>query len=190
MRLSNVGIVNGKTITEQMKTYISILSVAAAALMVSCGGGATQQKVEEASLKASAQPIASLIGSLGEHVGDTLVVSGTVRHTCKHSGRRCFVSGEDRSKTVRIESGGNIGGFNKELIGSDIVVRGVVKEVRTTKEQLVKARADMEAQKAQGIEPESCESSIGNIDAKLAQMEQDGRDFWSDYYVQGIDMEN
>ena len=173
-----------------MKVFGTMVAAACVALMSSCGGVTTQEKVETASLRDSAQPIEGLLGSLGEHVGDTLTITGTVRHTCKHSGRRCFLSGQDRSKTVRVESGGNIGGFNKELIGSDIAVRGVVKEIRTTKEQFLQARAEIEAQKAQGVEPESCESSIGNIDEKLAQMEKEGRDYWSDYYVQGLDMEN
>ena len=161
-----------------------------AAMLTACGGKANKEVAKTASLIETATPIDSMLSQMGKHVGDTIAISGTVRHTCKHSGRRCFISGDDRSKSIRIEAGGNIGGFNKELIGSQIAVKGVVKEIRTTKEDFLKYRAELEAQKAQGTEADHCESSIGDIDAKLAKMEQDGKAYWSDYYLAGIDMEN
>ncbi len=60
-----------------------------------------------------------------------IVVKGTVMHVCTHSGKRCFIMGSNEEMTIRIEAGDKIGSFSQELMGSDIEITGVLREVKT-----------------------------------------------------------
>jgi len=59
-----------------------------------------------------------------------IVFKGTVDHVCKHSGRKAYVFGSTEDLRVKIEAKGEITGFDADLIGSEIEVKGIVKELR------------------------------------------------------------
>ena len=168
---------------------------AAVAILFGCqrkSASSSAEEAKEAQYVAEAYTVDSLLTYAEAFVGDTLVVRGFVRHTCKHSGRRCFVSGEDRKTKMRIEAGGQIGGFNKELIGSEIAVRGVVRENRTTRDELLKAEAEVQAMQATAsseAQGEQCESTVMDISAKKAFMDLNHRDYYAEYYIDGVDYE-
>jgi hypothetical protein len=73
------------------------------------------------------------------------MVKGTVTHVCKEAGARCFVMGSTEDISIRIEAG-RIGSFTQEQMGSDIQVRGTLKEVQLDEEDL----AEMEKSAAAG----------------------------------------
>ena len=60
-----------------------------------------------------------------------VLVKGTVMHVCKHGGQRCFIMGSNEDINIRIEAGEKIGAFSQELMGSDVEIVGVLKQVKT-----------------------------------------------------------
>lgn len=74
-----------------------------------------------------------------------VLVKGTVTHVCKEAGARCFMMGSTEDVSIRIEAG-LIGSFTQEQMGSDILVRGKLKEVQLDEEDL----AEMEKSAAAG----------------------------------------
>ena len=162
--------------------------------MTSCGSSETNSTAEEVeTLTSQAISTDSLLSIASEHVGDTLCVRGYVRHTCKHSGRRCFISDAKRENQIRVEAGGKIGGFNKELIGSEIAVRGALQEYRKSKEDVEKQIVEL-TKKAEGLtkedgSAEQCDIERGNLDAQMAYMDERGLDYYPIYYIDGVDYE-
>lgn len=75
------------------------------------------------------------VDELYEKAGDLdnkeVVVKGTVMHVCQHGGERCFLMGSNEDINIRVEAGEKIGAFNQEMMGSDLVITGVLKEVKT-----------------------------------------------------------
>ncbi|MDR0544333.1 MAG: hypothetical protein LBG30_03175 [Odoribacteraceae bacterium] len=124
-------------------------------------------------------------------VADALVdkqvtVRGTVTHTCVHSGKRCFIVGESGNATFRVEAKGEIGGFNRELVGSKIEVRGAVKERRLTAEFIDQHEKEVNEQKTrEDGSAESCAAELANIQQMRAWMKERGKDYYSIYYMDG-----
>ncbi|MBQ3636341.1 MAG: hypothetical protein II951_12110 [Bacteroidales bacterium] len=175
-----------------MKSVKSIvMGVVSAAVLAACGTG--NAKTEEAAPSECIQGVAittdSLLTVAEGLVGDTVYVRGYVRHVCKHSGKKCFISDKERKMQIRVTAGGEIGGFNKELIGSEIAVKGILKENRISKEDLEKAEQEIEAEKAQGdaSKVQTCETELSDIAAKKAFMDLKGLGYYPDYYVAGLD---
>ncbi|MGQ8335547.1 hypothetical protein ACUNWD_03290 [Sunxiuqinia sp. A32] len=63
-------------------------------------------------------------------LGKVVLVKGTVSHVCKQSGQRCFLMGSSEDVTIRVEAGSKIGSFTQDQMGSDLVVSGVLNEIR------------------------------------------------------------
>lgn len=162
-----------------------MLAVSAAALaLASCGGKASAPGVAAVSI-----PVDSLLATAEARVGDTIVVRGFVRHTCKHGGRRCFVSNAGRDSQVRIEAGEAIGSFDKGFIGAEIAVRGVVRENRVSADEIREAIRSTEERKASGEAAGHCESTLSVLNERLEKAGQDGRGYYSDFYVDGLEFE-
>lgn len=82
---------------------------------------------EEANQEIAELSVANFNTDAGEHIGNNVRITGTVNHTCKHSGKRMFIVDEDTEENVKIEAGENIDNFDAELEGSVVVVTGTVK---------------------------------------------------------------
>ncbi len=174
------------------KSFLALPLAVASLIITSCGGQTSQSASVEVAeetecLMSSAISMDSLLVVAEGLVDDTIVVRGNVRHTCKHSGRKCFISTADRSNKMCVFAGGKIGGFNKELIGSDIAVKGILRVQRISREDVLKAEAELEAMKAQGSNVAGCESELGNIAAQKAYMDLNNQDFYPQYFVEGLD---
>ena len=57
-----------------------------------------------------------------------VVISGTVSHICKHSGKKLFLFGADPEKTLKINAGGEISAFDLKYEGMDVEITGTVVE--------------------------------------------------------------
>ncbi len=160
--------------------------MAAVAALSSCGGSGSKPSLSDMSIS-----VDSLFNVAEAHVGDTLAVRGVVRHTCKHSGRRCFVSDKDSESDnkLRIEAPeGN--GFDAKLVGQQIAVRGVVCENRIPAARVDSLLADLDVKEQSGqVAADHCESSRNNLAAMKARMESQGRDYYSVIYVDGLEYE-
>ncbi len=123
-------------------------------------------------------------------VGQEVVVVGTITHTCKHSGRRCFMVGDNQKVSLRIEAKGEIGGFNRELIGSELAVTGTLQESRLTNEYLNEWEEKVrESAGAEDGSAESCEAETNNINDMRAWMKENNKEYYSLYYMDGTSFE-
>jgi ABC-type Zn uptake system ZnuABC Zn-binding protein ZnuA len=140
---------------------------------------------------ASALPvftIDSLLSQAEQLVGQPVRVTGHVTHTCKHSGRRCFIVNNSREVSIRVEAKGKIGGFNRELIGTAIDVEGILRERRYSPDDIdnLQKAIDEKRVKNDGSE-ELCNAETANVRRMRAWMTAHGKNYYATYYLDGQD---
>lgn len=161
------------------------------AFMASCGnkqaGQDQQQETEKtATNDVKAYKLDSLLKDADQLIDKTVTVRGFVTHTCKHSGKRCFIVGDDPNTSFRVEAKGEIGGFNRELIGSELAITGIVKERRMTKEYIAQYEEEVNEKKAkEDGSAETCEAELKNIQGMREWMKANNKDYYSIYYMDG-----
>ncbi len=110
---------------------LALLSLVAL-IIFSCGN---QKSKKQTVVQAEPEIIVLTVDDLYKNAADLadkeIVVKGTVMHICKSGGERCFIMGSSEDVVIRIEAGEKIGAFDQELMGSDIEVTGVLREVKT-----------------------------------------------------------
>ena len=132
--------------------------------------------------------VEDLLAKAETQVDKEVVLKGVITHTCKHSGRRCFVVGKDQKTTIRVEAKGNIGGFNRELIGSEVAIKGTLRENRLTKEYIDQMEEELNDKQGKA-DAETCETEMKNIQGMRDWMKQNNKDFYSLYYIDGLEYE-
>lgn len=132
----------------------------------------------------------SLLKNADQLLDQTVMVRGSVTHTCKHAGKRCFIVGDDPNVSMRIEATGEIGGFNRELVGSELAITGVLKERRLTKEFIDQHEKEVneKALKEDGS-AETCAAELSNIEGMRAWMKANNKDYYAIYYMNGENYE-
>ena len=172
-----------------MKKLLFIVTIAC--LVMSCGNKKSsdannEAENAEAQVADSIYTLETLLADANQLVDKTVTVKGNVTHTCKHSGKRCFIVGDKDDVSMRIEAKGNIGGFNRELIGSTIAITGVLKERRLTKEYIdqMEKKTNEKAAKEDGS-AESCQAELQNITSMRDWMKANDKDYYSTYYLDG-----
>ncbi|MDR1666392.1 MAG: hypothetical protein LBS03_01675 [Bacteroidales bacterium] len=144
----------------------------------------------EAKLLETGYGVDTLLAVAELHVDKPVTIHGYVTHVCKHSGKRCFLTGEQQLYTIRVEAKGEIGGFNRELAGSKLVVNGTLKERRFTQAEI----NDMETEVNERLgktpdSEETCAAELASI-AKIQQwMKDHDKDYYATYYVDGLTYE-
>jgi len=168
----------------------SILLVLCVLCLTACGNKSADTSSEEAKNgnNLPEYQMENFLAVVDQQVDKEVIVSGFVTHTCVHSGKRCFITGEDGETSIRIEAGGKINGFDKELVGSKLSIRGIVRENKLSKEYLDQTEKDMteEAIKEEGS-VESCQAELDNIESMREWMKANNKDYYSIYYVDGLD---
>jgi hypothetical protein len=120
-------------------TFVFIIACISTLSIVGCKNTnkkTQQENTIEISLASKALDVNGLLNVAEKQLNDTVVLKGVVKHTCSHSGRRCFIADSTGKLTIRVEAGGNIQSFNKELVNSEIVVTGVLQEQRLSQEYI------------------------------------------------------
>lgn len=172
-------------------------ALAAAALLTVACGSTDNKKSTETKAADSKEVVAELksygvlefIDAAEGLVGSEVTIKAVVKHTCKHSGRRCFMyDNADPSTTLRVEAGGEIGGFNAELVGSEITVTGIVMESRISDEKLATMEKEYEESIAKDGTEAHCGSELKNIQSIRAKLKADGKDYHSTYHLNGTKM--
>ena len=163
-------------------------------LMMSCGNKQNDGSAAQSADATKSETIAKvyqlddLLKVADQLVDQNVKVRGTVTHTCKHSGKRCFIVGENENVTMRIEAKGEIGGFNKELVGTDLEVSGIMKENRLTKEYIDQMeKATNEKMVEEDGSAETCEAELNNISKMREWMKANDKNYYSIYYIDGQD---
>lgn len=108
-----------------MLKRILLLSILPA-LLISCA----DSKKEKEDDNQTPLKVEKFLEKQAEMVEKKVTLEGTVTHVCAHGGKKLFIMGSDPEKTVKITTGEGITKFDKELEGSDVLVSGVVKELK------------------------------------------------------------
>ncbi|MFI3262004.1 MAG: hypothetical protein R3Y26_03740 [Rikenellaceae bacterium] len=173
-----------------MKTLL--YTIAAALFMVGCAGNANSSKENNTAseqtkaTETKCYKLADLLLVAETMVDTEVTVQGTITHTCKHSGRRCFMVTDDQKTSFRIEAKGEIGGFNRELIGSELAVTGTLRENRLTHEYLNAWEEKVkESQGAEDGSAESCGAETNNINEMRKWMKENNKEYYSLYFMDG-----
>ncbi|MDR0566267.1 MAG: hypothetical protein LBG47_04410 [Prevotellaceae bacterium] len=127
----------------------------------------------------------SLLTAADSLVGKTVSLHGYVTHVCKHSGKRCFLTGESQAAAIRVEAKEGIGGFNRELVGSQIVVKGALRERRISQGEVAQLEADANKKLEEDGSAESCQAELSSVAKMRSWMKAHGKGYYAIYYVDG-----
>lgn len=170
-----------------------MLLAVAAICFVSCANKNTEKNEVVTDSASVAQvsdipvyPLDSLLAVADQLVDKKVTVKGSVTHTCKHSGKRCFIVGNNENVSMRVEAKGNIGGFNRELVGSELAITGIVKERRLTKEYIDQYEKEVNDKKLkEDGSAETCQAELANINEMHEWMKKNNKDYYAIYYMDG-----
>lgn len=118
------------------------------------------------------------------YVGQIVNISGTVDHTCKHSGKRMVIIGENPEYRLKIEAG-EVDQFNRELEGSDVSVNGLVTELRMDENYLNDWEEEIRTNHAD--DEDGGESELEKVKQYRAEIAQSEKGYLSFY---GMDCVN
>lgn len=170
-----------------MRNISIIIALTMAMLLVACTGSNTRE-TSSSEQELPILTIAEFMEKAAESIGQETAVKGIISHVCSHGGRRCFIT--DGENSIRIEATGNIGAFNNENQGYEMVARGIVRERRLEAEFIAereaKAIADLDHTHGDG---EHCSAELQNIREMLDWMEANNKDYFAIYYLDGTEYE-
>ncbi len=119
--------------------------------LVACGTSTQKQEnknQEEVVLEAN--PVTVIVEDFdsvaGDLVGQEIEMTGTIVHVCQHGGKRMFIINEDPDMRVKITTNEDMAAFNTDLEGSDVVVRGIVEELRIDEDYLQNWESELQAE--------------------------------------------
>lgn len=126
-----------------------------------------------------------------DNVDAQVAVSGMVNHVCSHSGRRCFIVDSTGQLSVRVEAAGQIESFGKELIGSEIKVKGLIKEVRLMADEIDEMEREHidDNPSEEKATDEHCSAEMANIKKMREWMKMHGKNYYSIFYIDGLSYE-
>lgn len=160
-----------------MMKKFALLSLFALVLF-SCGNQKSQKQTESTA-KVEPEVIVLSVDDLFKNAADfadkEIVVKGTVMHVCKQGGQRCFIMGSNEDINIRIEAGEKIGTFSQELMGSEVEVVGVLREVKT--------EADAHNPGGHGEEEHSEDAETENAHKVIAEAQETAEIV---YFIEGI----
>lgn len=169
-----------------------ILGVAALiAMLASCGN--KTQKEENTEKEITKVTVDEVLADMQKYVDQEVLISGTVNHVCSHGGKRMFIMGSDPDAAVKITPNNVIGVFEKELEGSDVLVTGVLKELRidesyvTKLEKEVSEGADNEAihDHSAGTHDEEAEDEKkAQLDAMRNKIAESEQGYYSQFWIE------
>lgn len=89
----------------------------------------------------SNEPVMITVGSFeskaADLVGETVIITGTADHICKHDGKKLFLIDTEEEGRVKVTSGEGVPAFNTDYEGYDFVVTGYVDEMIVDEEYLL-----------------------------------------------------
>ena len=107
-----------------IRTVLSLFIIVA--LFSSCGNSGSKNASSEDVLKVE---FASLVENPDNYVDKNIIVEGKVVHVCTVSGKKLFIVGENPDIRLFIAAGENMPKFPMELLGSEVVVEGLITKV-------------------------------------------------------------
>lgn len=181
-----------------MKKIISILTLTLAISLTSCQHSAKNapdpaaETTQTAKITDSVLTPESLMEQGKNLVDQTVEIKGKVAHVCKHAGKKCSIVGENPDLSIQVMAGGEIERFTPDMIGSEIKVKGTVKERKITKDILADQEKALDAAKkgAKTEEAEKhCSHSMHNLNLMKKWMSDNQMDYYPIYYIEGTSFE-
>lgn len=182
-----------------------LISLAAIALlMAGCCNQANNENQAGAEASLKEVSLATLLSETENFVDKPVKVIGTVDHVCKHGGKKMFIFGENPDDRIKITTGEKMSSFEPTLEGSDVLVNGVVREMKVDEDYLMNWEMEMKADKnekkkhkeigknegnheAGESEEKSEEDVMDQINSLRKQLEDSGKDHLSFYSIECID---
>ncbi len=136
-----------------------------------------------------AMDVAALLADTKAFDGKQVAISGTVVHVCKHSGKRMHLLGKDEVTKVRVEAG-DIGQFDRELEGSDVIAIGVFHREVIDEDYLAKWSGELEKEGMKDhTSPEEQMEEKGQIEQYRQMMKETEDGLLENIWVEGISFE-
>ena len=161
-----------------------ILGIVLALAFFSCSGN-RQQSGD----KTEVYELDKLLSVADQELDKTITVMGYVTHTCKHSGKKCFIVGESQKISLRVEAEGEIETFTPDLVGSKLAITGILKEHQLSQEYIDELENDVkQLENQEGMEA-ACAAELANISDMRQWMKENDKDYYSLYYMDGLKYE-
>ena len=131
----------------------------------------TEDAVAELSINA-------LLSDAESYVGKPVKISGTVDHVCRHGGKKMFIFGDSPDDRIKITPGQKMNSFEIEMEGNDVVVVGVLQELRVDEDYIANLENDLVVEKHETgdgkghEENKEASGEEGTADAQKQQIEQ------------------
>ena len=125
--------------------------------MFSCG---TKEKTNDdasAEKESAVLSVDKIMADIENFVEKDVVVKGLVNHVCSHGGKRMFILGENPDMALRITPNNDLGVFEKELEGSTVIIKGVLKELIIDQDYI----DQLEKEIAEGVDNEALHDHSG-----------------------------
>ncbi|RLD26941.1 MAG: hypothetical protein DRI54_01910, partial [Bacteroidetes bacterium] len=124
--------------------------------------------------------LADFDASAGEFVDKEVKVLGIVDHVCKHGGKKLFLVNDDGE--VHVESDDR---FDDELIGSEVMVTGIVREFRVDEGYCLQKEEDNIKNHTEGVDnQDEYEEKMAHIQEYRDEMTEKGVDHLSFYSLE------
>ncbi len=167
---------------------------ALAMIFAACNSTSTDQK-EANSEEIVVITCEDFATSPDDYVGQDILIEGTAVHVCKHGGQRMFIIGEDPDERIKITCGEEMEAFEVEMEGSDVVIIGIVDELKIDEaylsnweNELLADNPDSEM-KIHGGEDghehdeDDIEGELEQINNLRAELKESGKDYLSFYSI-------
>lgn len=126
-----------------------------------------------------------LMENAEKNIGKEVYVKGMVSHVCEHSGRRCFLVDSSEEVSVRVEAAGQIKGFNKELSGTIILVKGKLEEKKLTNEYINDFETKVKTEEDTEEGGKHCNAQMQKIKKMRTWMTEHKKDYYPVYFITG-----
>ena len=164
----------------------AVMLIAFSALIISCSNNADKNPASE--VAAYQMPTIELIDfdtKAADFIDKEVKVAGIVDHVCKHGGKKLFLVNDDAD--VHVESDTR---FDDALIGSEVIVTGVVREFRVDEGYCLKMEEDnIKSHKEGETDQEQFDNKIAMIKEYRDEMNEKGVDHLSYYSLEYVSLE-
>ncbi len=148
------------------------------------------EATETASEQALVMNVEALLANASEYDGKEVRIIGTVTHVCKHSGKRLHLLGDDESKMVRLEAG-EIGKFDRELEGSEIIAKGIFRKQVIDEEYLAKWSDELSKEgEGQHLSHEELDEEKSKMENYRSKMKESENGSIESIWIDGISFES
>ena len=154
-------------------------------MLASCGESPKNETEIDGEKDIPSIVLAKFNEKAGEFVDKEIKVSGIVDHICKHGGKRIFLVADGADLHVDGEER-----FDEEIVGSEILVTGIVREFRVDEAYCLQLEEDNINNHSEGkTSQESYDATMDNIKFYRDSMAASGIDHISYYSLDYVSHE-